>query len=173
MNLTYLTFLFSRLPNVLPALAAQKSLTFLVPSLAAFAGSGIDLGNITAEHLAAHVDYAVLAEGDTGFIGYTPSLRDGEGQTYLTRQGGRVLITKRGGEVWVGDARVVRRDCVVGNGVVHIIDKVRTYVVGVVGRGKGFFPQGWSGVEWGTAMRMHGELLTCVVTFVDFGATGE
>lgn len=169
MNLTYLAILFERLPSVLPALAAEKSLTFLVPSLAAFAGSGIDLGNITAEHLAAHVDYAVLAEEDTGFIGYTPSLREGEGQTYLTRQGGRVLITKRGGEVWVGDARVVRRDCVVGNGVVHMIDKVRsTYVDQVWGRGKGLSLNRRS-----TAMRMHGELLTCLGTFVDFGATGE
>lgn len=56
-----------------------------------------------------------------GFVGYSTDLKDG--MSLKTQQGSNVTITLQGGEMWVNGARVIARDYLVANGVVHVIDK--------------------------------------------------
>jgi hypothetical protein len=55
---------------------------------------------------------------------YSPMLTNGS--TFRTGAGVDVTITTGvDGTIWVNDAKVIRRDLLVSNGVVHVVDKVR------------------------------------------------
>jgi uncharacterized surface protein with fasciclin (FAS1) repeats len=50
-------------------------------------------------------------------------LKEGESMV-KTLQGGELKITKKGGEVWVNEAKVIIADVISKNGVTHVIDAV-------------------------------------------------
>lgn len=56
-----------------------------------------------------------------GTVGYSSGLKDG--MEVKTVEGGSVKISVVGGTVFVNSARVIQADVLVGNGVVHVIDK--------------------------------------------------
>ncbi|KAI9769220.1 MAG: hypothetical protein M1840_004349 [Geoglossum simile] len=55
---------------------------------------------------------------------YTPHLRDG--QVFNSRDNTSITVSVRGGDVWFGDAKVVRGNVVSNNGVIHVLDKAIT-----------------------------------------------
>jgi hypothetical protein len=70
------------------------------------------------QELLTYIEYAIVP----GRVLYTPSLINGS--TFQTVEGRNVSITTVNGSTYVNDARIVRKDVLVGNGVLHVIDKV-------------------------------------------------
>lgn len=66
-----------------------------------------------------------------GFKGYLPLLTDGQN---LTTLGGTTLtVTVRGGEYFINEAKIVKRDLITDNGVAHVLDKVRATILSCFG----------------------------------------
>lgn len=83
-----------------------------VPSDAAFAAAG-GAANV---NLAYHII--------PNFLGVTPNLKDG---LVLTTQARTTLTVRvKGGEIFLGDAKIMANDVVTSNGAVQVIDRVRT-----------------------------------------------
>jgi uncharacterized surface protein with fasciclin (FAS1) repeats len=93
-------------------------ITYFIPnSAAALANATALAANSTAQELQSMFEYHIVP----GFVGYSSNLKDG--MSLKTAQGSNVTITLQGGEMYVNSARVIERDYVVANGVVHVIDK--------------------------------------------------
>jgi len=82
-----------------------------VPSDAAFAAAG-GAGNV---NLANHII--------PNFLGVTPNLKDGLELT--TQAGTTVTVSVKGGEIFLGSARILANDVITSNGAIQVIDKVR------------------------------------------------
>jgi uncharacterized surface protein with fasciclin (FAS1) repeats len=93
-------------------------ITYFIPNSAtALANATALAANSSAQELQSMFEYHIVP----GFVGYSSDLKDG--MSLKTAQGSNVTITLQGGEMYVNSARVIERDYVVANGVVHVIDK--------------------------------------------------
>ncbi|KAK2809081.1 hypothetical protein FQN50_004134 [Emmonsiellopsis sp. PD_5] len=101
--------------NTTTTLHSTKQLTAFIPNDAAFAAA-----NITSPSASLLDDHVI-----TDFAGYLPTLTNGT--SYGLKSGASVTVRiDADGTVWVGNARVVRRDVVLVNGVGHVVDAVIT-----------------------------------------------
>lgn len=94
-----------------------RDLTVFIPNNAAFQRIGGNLANLSMEQLSSILTYHVVPA-----LGYSTGLTNG---TRLpTLNGANLTITLEGGNVYVNNARVIRPNVLVRNGVVHVIDRV-------------------------------------------------
>jgi uncharacterized surface protein with fasciclin (FAS1) repeats len=96
---------------------ATNGVTVFVPSDAAFSAAG-GAGNV---NLANHII--------PNFLGVTPNLKDGLELT--TQAGTTVTVSVKGGEIFLGSARILANDVITSNGAIQVIDKVLTPVTPV------------------------------------------
>ncbi|KAF8445128.1 FAS1 domain-containing protein [Kalaharituber pfeilii] len=118
-GLTYLDPLLSRLPGTLHTLEGSNRITFLAPSQGAFAAAGIDPETLSTEELQAIFDYHTII---SGFIGYTPTFQDG--RSYKTKSGTSFVVTRKGMDTYINNAKIIGKNSIIQNGVIQIIDKV-------------------------------------------------
>lgn len=111
-----------RLAGLTVVLEADGPFTVLAPTDEAFAR----LPAQTIEKLKAPQNRSMLRQILLYHVlpGAVTSDQFGPTQSPLTAAGVRVGITKRGTEVMAGGARVIAADLRVGNGVIHVIDRV-------------------------------------------------
>lgn len=100
-------------------LESSPSITVFVPSNNAFTLAGISptVGSQTSSLIRSH------AVSDVE-VGYLPHLSDS--QSLKSLAGTSLKITKRGGEYFINDAKIIRPNVVLPNGVAHIVDKLVT-----------------------------------------------
>ena len=114
-ELSYLASFYTRIPGYLNAILSSPRLTLLIPPKAAFDA----LGPITDAELVEILDYHTMING---FLGYTPTLQDGK--TYRTKSGGVFVVSRRGRDVFINDAKIVKKNYILSNGVAQLLDKV-------------------------------------------------
>lgn len=68
------------------------------------------------------LDGHVVVAKDGDKVGYLPNLEDG--QVLVSEGGDRLAISVKGKEWYVGEARIVKANLVLTNGVAHVVDKV-------------------------------------------------
>lgn len=121
-GLDYLKPLFARFPDYLNQLQQSESLTLLAPSAESFAKyltEGTDLSSISDEDLKAFLEYYII---DSGFIGYSPSYQGG--RTYKSKSGAMWVVTRKGQDVYINDAKIQGKNHIIQNGVIQILDRV-------------------------------------------------
>jgi uncharacterized surface protein with fasciclin (FAS1) repeats len=110
---TGLTSLYTSLTQagLSDTLDASSSVTFFAPSNEALLAAS---NTSSTEFFQAHIV--------PSFVGYLPLLTDGA--VFLSQAGTPIQISIRNGEVFANDAKITGANSIVGNGVVHVIDKV-------------------------------------------------
>lgn len=103
--------------NLINTVDTTPDLTLFVPNNAAFRRVASAIQNATVEQLASVLQYHV----HPGLI-YSTNITGNASIAALS--GGNLTITVSNGTVFVNNARVVRSDVLVANGVVHVIDAV-------------------------------------------------
>jgi uncharacterized surface protein with fasciclin (FAS1) repeats len=98
------------------ALNAASDVTIFVPTNDAFNAIGSTLNSMTLEQLTQVLNYHVIQ----GKVLYSQLISGG---SEATREGNSVNFRLGNGELFVNSARVVDTDILVGNGVVHVVDK--------------------------------------------------
>lgn len=104
--------------NLVQALSDIQQLTLFAPNNEAFAAVADVASGLTVEQLTAVLGYHVI----DGTVVYSSDIVNGT--EVKTLQGSDLTITVRDGSVYVNDAKVVKPDVLVKNGVVHVIDGV-------------------------------------------------
>lgn len=103
--------------NLTDTVDNTRDLTIFLPNNAAFQRIGGNLANLSTSELTSILSYHVVPA-----LGYSTGLTNG---TRLpTLNGDNVTITLEGGNVYVNNARVIRPNVLVRNGVIHVIDRV-------------------------------------------------
>ncbi|KAK5090412.1 hypothetical protein LTS08_002687 [Lithohypha guttulata] len=103
--------------NLTQAVDYTPDLTVFLPNNAAFQRIGGNLANLTVEQLAGIFAYHIV----NGTVLYSTDIQNG---TSVETTGGNVTLTLQGSNVFVNNARVIRPNVLVANGVVHVIDRV-------------------------------------------------
>ncbi|KAL8296670.1 hypothetical protein RB597_005987 [Gaeumannomyces tritici] len=104
--------------NLVTPLSDARELTLFAPNDEAFAAVADVAASLTIEHLAGVLGYHVV----NGSAVYSSAVANGT--MAKTAQGSDVTLTVRDGSVFVNQAKVVKADVLVKNGVVHVIDGV-------------------------------------------------
>jgi uncharacterized surface protein with fasciclin (FAS1) repeats len=106
--------------GLVDVLSGEGPFTICAPTDEAFAK--LPAGTIESlmknrEQLASVLKYHVVA-------GRHPSSEVAQMKSVTTLQGGTIPVSKRGNDVMVGDARVIKADIEASNGIIHVLDKV-------------------------------------------------
>ncbi|KAL8409518.1 hypothetical protein RB594_007817 [Gaeumannomyces avenae] len=104
--------------NLVTPLSDARELTLFAPNDEAFAAVADVAAGLTIEQLAGVLGYHVV----NGSAVYSSAVANGT--RAKTAQGSDVTLTVRDGSVFVNQAKVVKADVLVKNGVVHVIDGV-------------------------------------------------
>ncbi|KAK0624040.1 FAS1 domain-containing protein [Immersiella caudata] len=104
--------------NLVQAVSDIQQLTLFAPNNEAFAAAADVAAGLTVEQLTAVLGYHVI----DGTVVYSSNIVNGT--KVQTLQGSDLTITIRDGGVYVNDAKVVKPDVLVKNGVVHVIDGI-------------------------------------------------
>lgn len=94
-------------------------MTIFAPTNDAFDAVGNIVGSLTSQQLSKVMLYHVIR----GKVAYSPELKNG---SFRTSADENVTITVLNGDIFINSAKVTRRDIIVNNGVIHIIDKYST-----------------------------------------------
>ena len=101
------------------AVLDAPDLTYFIPNSAGALANFTALAqNSSPAELQTVFEYHVVPN----FVGYSPLLKDG--MSLKTLQGTNVTITIQDGDMYVNSALVTTSDYIVGNGVVHVIDRL-------------------------------------------------
>lgn len=101
-------------------LDSTPRVTCFAPSDEAFKNAGNPETSLNTTQLADALKYHTL-QGE--FVGYSDRWEDGmELQTLLSGQ--KLVVTKRNGELYVNDAKVLKANVIMSNGVAHVLDRV-------------------------------------------------
>ncbi|KAK1756789.1 beta-Ig-H3/Fasciclin [Echria macrotheca] len=104
--------------NLVQPLTNLAELTLFAPNNDAFAAISDVAANLTVEQLTGVLGYHVIP----GAVVYSADITNGA--TVATLQGTNVTLRIQDGAVFVNNAKVVKADVLVKNGVVHVIDSV-------------------------------------------------
>ncbi|RPB26614.1 FAS1 domain-containing protein [Terfezia boudieri ATCC MYA-4762] len=110
----------NRIPDALAVLQNSQRVTFLAPSPEAFAAAENQLKALSEDQLRSLFDYHTIV---SGFIGYTPTFQNG--RTYKTKSGLSFVVTFKGNDIYINDAKIIARNHILKNGVIQVLDKVR------------------------------------------------
>ncbi|KAK0647117.1 FAS1 domain-containing protein [Cercophora newfieldiana] len=102
--------------NLVQAVSDIQELTLFAPNNEAFAAVADVAAGLTIEQLTAVLGYHVIS----GSVVYSSDITNGT--QAKTLQGSDVKLTIKDGSVFVNQAKVVKPDVLVKNGVVHVID---------------------------------------------------
>lgn len=89
----------------------REGVTVFAPSEAAFAKAGGAANVNIANHIV------------TNFTGLTPRLKDG--LVLTTQAGTKLTVHVRGGDIYIGNAKISANDVIVANGAIQVLDSVR------------------------------------------------
>lgn len=104
--------------NLTQTVDHTEDVTIFVPDNAAFSAIGSVLNTTNTTLLTEVLSYHVVA----GSVLYSTNIMNGSNVTTLA--GGNITLREVGGNVYVNNARVIRPNVLVANGVVHVIDRV-------------------------------------------------
>ncbi|KAI5780260.1 hypothetical protein DFH27DRAFT_604670 [Peziza echinospora] len=116
-ELSYIKSIYARVPGFLDLILSAPRVTLLIPQKSAFDA----LGELSDADVREIVYYLVLVNG---FLGHTPTFQDGK--TYRSKGGDVFVVSKRGKDVFINDARIIKRNYIFSNGVAQILDKFPT-----------------------------------------------
>ena len=87
----------------------------------------VNNANVTSRILQSTTPQEILQYSEYTFIpGHILySIDLGNGSSWETALGKNLTITTYGGDIWVNDAKIIRKDILISNGVMHVIDQVR------------------------------------------------
>ncbi|KAF8451748.1 hypothetical protein BDZ91DRAFT_68121 [Kalaharituber pfeilii] len=111
----------TRFPALRAELDTASHLTFFAPARYVLEDARPELSGLSDSELEALINYHTL-DLTTGFIGYTTSLECGK--IYKTKGGGKVVVTFNGLDTYINDAKIIGRDLILQNGVMHVLDKI-------------------------------------------------
>jgi uncharacterized surface protein with fasciclin (FAS1) repeats len=103
--------------SLISTLNTTPDLTIFAPTNEAFAAISSTTQKLNTTELAGVLAYHVI----NGTVGYSSALKDG--MKLKTVNGAELVVTIRDGSVFVNAAKVVIADVLIGNGVVHVLDK--------------------------------------------------
>ena len=98
---------------------SAEDLTVFAPSNEAFAAISSAAGELSDDQLAAILRYHVIR----GIVEFSPSLTSSLETRVNTLAGEQVTIRSINGSLFVNQARVVSADMIVGDGVIHVVDR--------------------------------------------------
>ena len=106
--------------NLVSAVNSLRDVTIFAPSNDAFKAIGGTAASLTTQQLSSILEYHVI----NGTVGYSSLLTTGlANETFPTLGGENLQIIIEDNKVFVNSAQVTIADIVVGNGVMHVIDK--------------------------------------------------
>ena len=105
--------------NLTETLDYAQDVTVFLPNNAAFQRIGGNLANLSTDDLTNILSYHVVQ----GTVLYSTDITNGSSVGTLV-DGGNITVTLEGSDVYVNNARVVRPNVLVANGVIHVIDRV-------------------------------------------------
>jgi uncharacterized surface protein with fasciclin (FAS1) repeats len=95
----------------------MKDVTIFAPTNAAFDKAAATISTLSVEKVTEILTFHVVKG-----VNFSTGLKDG--QTLSTVQGEKLKVKIVGVEVFVGGAKVVMKDVLTKNGVVHVVDGV-------------------------------------------------
>lgn len=105
--------------NLTETLENARDVTVFLPNNAAFQRIGGNLANLSTEDLTSILSYHVVA----GSVLYSTDITNGS-SVGTFGEGGNITATLEGSDVYINNARVIRPNVLVANGVIHVIDRV-------------------------------------------------